>query len=167
MASDKDAAQQRVLGLSKVDLRGVEPGGPGWEEARVAVTASMEALGAVLVVQDALGPDLRQALFGRAMPEFFSLPPEVKQGLVSGLFNGYIGPRPKAPAYESMRIWETTNGGHVQNVGDVLWPSRGNPAFCDTVAAFAQKERCGRPARASSLSLCFSASICAFHADMD
>ncbi|TVU00329.1 hypothetical protein EJB05_54257, partial [Eragrostis curvula] len=141
MASGDDAAQQqhRVPGLiSKVDLRGVEPGGPGWEEARAAVTASMEALSFVLVVHDALSPDLRQALFDRAMPEFFSLPPEVKQGLVSGPINGYIGPRPKAPAYESMRIWETTNGGRIRNVGDVLWPSHGNPSFCDTVATFAK-----------------------------
>ncbi|TVU00328.1 hypothetical protein EJB05_54256, partial [Eragrostis curvula] len=135
---DGRAAARRVPGPSKVDLRGVEPGSPGWEEACAAVSASMEALGAVLVVHDALGPELRQALFGRAMPEFFALPTEVKQGLVSGLVNGYIGPRPKAPAYESVRIWETTKGGRVRNVGDVLWPSHGNPSFCDTVATFAK-----------------------------
>ncbi|CAO2188169.1 unnamed protein product [Urochloa humidicola] len=70
-----DDAEQRVLpGIRRVDLRGVEPGGQGWEEARAAVAASMEAHGAVFIVQDALGPDLRRALFGGAVPEFFALP---------------------------------------------------------------------------------------------
>ncbi|CAO2206706.1 unnamed protein product [Urochloa humidicola] len=134
-----DDAEQRVLpGIRRVDLRGVEPGSRGWEEACAAVGASMEALGAVLVTHDALGPDLRQALFGRAMPELFALPMDTKRSLVSGQINGYIGPRPEAPAYESVRAWETTNAGAVRNVGDLLWPhGGGNPAFCDTVLAFA------------------------------
>ncbi|CAO2201761.1 unnamed protein product [Urochloa humidicola] len=132
-----DDAKQRVPGISRVDLRSVEPSSKGWEEARAAVAASMEALGVVLVVQDALGPDLRHALFGRSMPELFALPLDVKRSLVSGLINGYVGPRPGAPSFESMRAWETTNGGAVRNVGDVLWPHGGNPAFCDTVSAFA------------------------------
>ncbi|OEL36887.1 putative 2-oxoglutarate-dependent dioxygenase AOP1.2 [Dichanthelium oligosanthes] len=131
MAAPVNDAEQCLPGISRV-----EPGGRWWEEARAVVAASMEALGAVLVVQDALGSDLRQALFGRAMPEFFALPLGVKRGLVSGPVNGYIGPSPGAPAYESVRIWETTNGGGVRNVGDVLWP-HGNQAFCDTVWTFA------------------------------
>ncbi|OEL16622.1 hypothetical protein BAE44_0022360 [Dichanthelium oligosanthes] len=48
----------------------------------------MEANGDVLVTHDALGVDLRQALFGRVMPEFFALPLDVKRGLVSGAVNG-------------------------------------------------------------------------------
>ncbi|CAO2163391.1 unnamed protein product [Urochloa humidicola] len=132
-----DDTKQRVPGISRVDLRGVNPSGRGWEEARAAVAASMEALGAVLIVQDALGADLRQALFGRAMPELFALPLDVKRSLTSGHINGYVGPRPSAPSYESVRAWETTNGGAVRNIGDVLWPHGGNPAFCDTVSAFA------------------------------
>ncbi|KAG2579434.1 probable 2-oxoglutarate-dependent dioxygenase AOP1.2 isoform X2 [Panicum virgatum] len=136
MASANDAELRRH-GIRRVDLRGVKPGSRGWEEARAAVAASMEALGAVLVVHDALGPDLRRALFGRAVPEFFALPPDVKRGLVSGPINGYIGPRPYAPTYESVRAWETTNGGGVRNVGDLLWPHGRNPSFCDTVSTFA------------------------------
>ncbi|CAL5006352.1 unnamed protein product [Urochloa decumbens] len=115
-----DDAKQRLSGISRVDLRGIEPSSKEWEEARAVVAASMEALGAVLVVQDALGPDLRRALFGRAMPELFALPLDVKQSLVSGHINGYVGPRPSAPSYESVRAWETTNGGAIRNVGDVL-----------------------------------------------
>ncbi|CAO2175445.1 unnamed protein product [Urochloa humidicola] len=121
-----DGAEQHVASIRRVDLRGVEPGCRGWEEARAAVAASMEAHGAVLVVQDALGPDLRRALFGHAVPEFFALPLDAKRSLVSGPVNGYIGPMPEAPAYESVR-----------NVGDVLWPHGGNPAFCDAISAFA------------------------------
>lgn len=136
MASANDAELRRH-GIRRVDLRGVEPGSRGWEEARAAVAASMEALGAVLVVHDALDPDLRRALFCRAVPEFFALPPDVKRGLVSGPINGYIGPRPYAPTYESVRAWETTNGGGVRNIGDLLWPHGSNPSFCDTVSTFA------------------------------
>ncbi|CAL5012354.1 unnamed protein product [Urochloa decumbens] len=123
--------------IRRVDLRGVKPGSQQWEEARAAVAASMEALGAVLVMHDALEADLRQALFGRAAPELFALPLGAKRGLISGPVNGYIGPRPSAPAYESVRAWETTNSGAIRNVGDVLWPHGSNPAFCDTVSAFA------------------------------
>ncbi|CAL5006350.1 unnamed protein product [Urochloa decumbens] len=83
MAPIEDA-KQRLSGISRVDLRGIEPSSKEWEEARAVVAASMEALGAVLVVQDALSPDLRQALFGHAMPELFALPLDVKRSLVSG-----------------------------------------------------------------------------------
>ncbi|OEL23287.1 putative 2-oxoglutarate-dependent dioxygenase AOP1.2 [Dichanthelium oligosanthes] len=126
--------------ISKVDLRGVEPGGPGWEEAKAAVTASMEALGAVLVVHDAVDPDLHQALFGRAAPEFFALPLDVKQRLVKGPIDGYLARSPRAPVCESVRIWEATHGGGPaagRNWGDVVWP-RGNPSFRDTVSTFAK-----------------------------
>ncbi|CAD6245053.1 unnamed protein product [Miscanthus lutarioriparius] len=65
--------------IPKIDLRGLEPGRLGWEEARAAVTASMVAHGCVIVAHDALGPDLRRPLFCRAMPEVFALPLEAKQ----------------------------------------------------------------------------------------
>ncbi|KAL6900835.1 hypothetical protein ACP4OV_005511 [Aristida adscensionis] len=125
--------------VGKVDLRGLEPGDAGWEEARAAVAASMEVHGAVVVVHGALGPDLRGALFGRAAPEFFALPMEAKRRLVSGPINGYIGPRPAAPAYESARVWEVAvdGGGVVRNSADVVWPD-GIPAFCDVISACAK-----------------------------
>ncbi|TVU05997.1 hypothetical protein EJB05_49184, partial [Eragrostis curvula] len=106
--------------VSKVDLHGLEPSGPGWEEAWAALTASMEAHGAVLVMHEALGPDLRQGLFGRAVPD------------------GYIGPRPQAPTYGSACVRETTlDGCVVRDATAVVWPD-GNPAFCDTIETFAE-----------------------------
>ena len=54
--------------IATVDLRCVEPGGPGWEAARAAVTASMVAHGFVIVAHDALGPDLQR------LPESVALP---------------------------------------------------------------------------------------------
>jgi hypothetical protein len=47
-------------------------------EARDVVTAAMVAHGFVVVAHDALGPELRQALFGRTMPQIFALPSEAK-----------------------------------------------------------------------------------------
>ena len=66
-----------------MDLRGLEHGGPGYGEARDAATASMVAHGFVVVAHDALGPELRQALFGRTVPEDFALPTDAKQRNVS------------------------------------------------------------------------------------
>ncbi|CAL5006364.1 unnamed protein product [Urochloa decumbens] len=64
----------------------MEPRTPGWDwdAAHAAVTASMAAHDFVVVAHDdALGPDLRAPLFGRALPEFFALPLDVKKQMVS------------------------------------------------------------------------------------
>nr|CAB3482944.1 unnamed protein product [Digitaria exilis] len=72
----------------------------------------MVAHGAVLVAHDdALGAELRRRLFERAAPEFFAIPADVKRSLVSAPIHGYIGPRPKAPAYESSRVWDSAVDG--------------------------------------------------------
>jgi hypothetical protein len=44
-------------------------------------------------------------------------PVDAKRQLVPGPINGYIGPRPKALACESARLYETTVGGIVHDSG--------------------------------------------------
>jgi hypothetical protein len=107
--------------IATVDLRGLEHGGPGWEEARDAATASMVAHGFVVIAHDALGPELRQALFGRAMPEIFALPAEAKER------NVYISNDPGLNR-ESVRLSDVTDAGRVREFADLLWPE-GNPSF--------------------------------------
>ncbi|GJN16234.1 hypothetical protein PR202_gb03279 [Eleusine coracana subsp. coracana] len=121
--SCEEATEQLLPSLiSKVDLRGLEPGGPGWAEARTAVAASMEELGVVFVVHDAFGPTY-VGPWSAAPSRSSALPMNVKQGLVSGTTtNGYIGLRPQAPTYHNVRIWEITDGGRVWNMGDVYCP---------------------------------------------
>lgn len=122
-------ADQKITAIPKVDLRGLEPGAPGWEAAQDSVTASMATHGCVVVAHGALGPDLRQALFEHAVPELFALPVEAKQLNVSkwGPFKSYLGSAPGL-ARESLRVEEANDAGRVSEFADLLWP-QGNSAF--------------------------------------
>ncbi|XP_047062966.1 2-oxoglutarate-dependent dioxygenase AOP3-like [Lolium rigidum] len=124
--------------ITKVDLRGLEPGGRGWDEARDAVTASVVAYGFVLVQHAGLDRDKRLALFDRVMPELFALPAEAKRLNVCDdvIYGGYIGQIPGL-AYETMRIQDVADAGTIRDFAKLFW-TQGNPAFCEIAAEFAK-----------------------------
>ncbi|GJN16250.1 hypothetical protein PR202_gb03297 [Eleusine coracana subsp. coracana] len=122
--------------LGRVDLRGLQdPGSPGWEEARAAVAASMLAHGCVLVVAGVPAPELRDALFGRVLPDLFVLPRDVK-------LRNAPGPPPNTGYFchgvqESARINHADDADSLRAFADLLWPDAAGdkPLFCEAVAA--------------------------------
>jgi isopenicillin N synthase-like dioxygenase len=115
--------------ITKVDLRGLEPGGQGWDAARDAVTASVVAYGFVVVQHAGLDRDMRLALFDHVMPELFALPVETKQCNVCDdvIYGGYIGQIPGL-SYETLRIQDVADAGTISDFANLFWP-QGNPSF--------------------------------------
>ncbi|CAN6242560.1 unnamed protein product [Urochloa humidicola] len=126
------------MAIAKVNLRGVEPGTPGWEDAQAMVTASMAELGCITVAHNVVSPELRQSLFGQAVPNLFALPLETKQKNVFtfGPLSGYVRKFP-GTALESIQVAEATDPRGVSEFTNLFWP-QGNPEFNNTILAFAK-----------------------------
>jgi hypothetical protein len=114
------------MGITKVDLRGLEPGSQGWDDARVAATASMVEHGFVVVAHDALGPELRQALFapelrqaafGSGKPLLFGWAPfgDEKQAVVAFPLDSPGG----NVAWDCPRSGDS---GGAREFGNLIWP---------------------------------------------
>ncbi|CAN6234393.1 unnamed protein product [Urochloa humidicola] len=126
------------MAIDKVNLHGVEPGTPGWEDAQARVTASMMELGCITVAHDVISPELRQSLFGQAVPNLFSLPLEAKQKNVFtfGPLSGYVRKFP-GMALESIQVGEATDPRGVNEFTNLFWP-QGNSEFSNTILSFAK-----------------------------
>lgn len=99
-----------MMEVTKVDLQGLEPGRSGWEQDGDAVTSSMVAHDFIMVARDALGPELRQALFGLGMPEIFALPPEAKHRNASTRHELWIARASRTPCTPpaSASLWASS-----------------------------------------------------------
>ncbi|XP_073101226.1 probable 2-oxoglutarate-dependent dioxygenase AOP1 isoform X2 [Elaeis guineensis] len=131
----------QLLQIPKVDFRGLDPcnpGGDGWESVRVQAMRALESFGCLEAIYDGVSPELKEALFGRAMGELFALPLETKtQSASDKPYQGYIGQIPTM-AYESLRVDGAPDLEKVEEFARLMWP-QGNPNFCQTVWNFAKQ----------------------------
>ncbi|ONK79394.1 uncharacterized protein A4U43_C01F5910 [Asparagus officinalis] len=135
------SVENKHLRLPLIDFSDLDPQNPAtqkWAIARSQISQALEAHGCFEVIYDRVGPELRQELFGRVMPELFDLPLEAKQKNSScfGKYTGYIGQIPGL-AYESLRVDAAATVEGLQGFERLLWP-QGNPRFCNTVWTYAK-----------------------------
>lgn len=121
----------QLLQIPKVDFRGLDPGNPGgdgWESVRVQAMQALESFGCLEAIYDGVSPELKEALFGRAMRELFELPLETKTRSASDKpYQGYIGQIPTM-AYESLRVDGAPDLEKVEEFARLMWPQE-NPTF--------------------------------------
>ncbi|KAH0461297.1 hypothetical protein IEQ34_008872 [Dendrobium chrysotoxum] len=136
MGSDSKQASK----IPKIDLSGLHPsiaGGERWEAAKAEVAAALFSHGCFEAYFPSISDELREAMFGSALPEIFAQPLETKRRLKSDeLYHGYIGQIPHL-AYESIAFDDPLSRTTVEEFTKLMWPE-GNSNFCKKVEAFAK-----------------------------
>ena len=131
---------KQVSKIPEIDLSGLHPsvaGGERWEAAKAEVAAALFSHGCFQAYFPSCSHELREAMFGSALPEIFALPLETKQRLKSeDLYQGYIGQIPHL-AYESLSFDDPLSPTAVDEFTKLMWPE-GNSSFSKTVDAFAK-----------------------------
>ncbi|KAH0461472.1 hypothetical protein IEQ34_009047 [Dendrobium chrysotoxum] len=131
---------KQVSKIPRIDLSGLHPsvaGGERWEAAKAEVAAALFSHGCFEAYFPSFSHELREAMFGSALPEIFALPLETKRRLKSDdLYQGYIGQIPHL-AYESLAFDDPLSPTAVDEFTKLMWPE-GNSSFCKTVEAFAK-----------------------------
>lgn len=125
-------SSEEQLHLPKIDFSGLDLSAAGpdkWAETRAMVMPAIETYGCFEAVYDEVTPELKDALFGKAMKDVFGLPTERKERNVSNKpYHGYIGNIP-GRAYESLNIENAADRGSVEKFSAVMWVDGGNPSF--------------------------------------
>ncbi|OUZ99652.1 Oxoglutarate/iron-dependent dioxygenase [Macleaya cordata] len=109
----------------------LEEGSEGWKKLCKEVREACEEYGYFQVVYEKIPMELHDEMFV-GLKDLFDLPLETKQKNKSiKPFYGYIGR--SLPLYESLGIEDSHNLDQVQAFTDLMWPNKGNPAFCQTL----------------------------------
>ncbi|KAL6865283.1 hypothetical protein ACP4OV_016434 [Aristida adscensionis] len=131
--------------IPKIDFAGLDPAaGAGqalWATTRAAVMDALRAHGCFEATMDGLvAPELQAAVLGPggAVQSVYSLPASTKARNADRSFRGFINTMPRL-AYESFGIDNPLSLDAVRTFADLMWPGSGNPDFCDSVHAYAEK----------------------------
>lgn len=120
-----------VIDFSSLDLK---QGGSTWESVKVEVRNSLEEFGCFHAVYGKVSKEIRKALFD-SLAELFDLPLQEKARSISGkVFDGYTGPDPGRPLYESLGI----NTEMVDLFTVTIWP-QGKSTFSKTVECYIEQ----------------------------
>ncbi|ONK71765.1 uncharacterized protein A4U43_C04F12160 [Asparagus officinalis] len=129
-----DSSKLPQINFSRLSL--ASSGSEEWTTVRSQVMRSLNELTGFEIVYDKITPEIREAVFGKALKELFALPKEVKiqTSCLETPHNNYID----IPSidYEALGIPDCTVDRNFNKFVGLLWGEKGNPAFRDVVHTF-------------------------------
>ncbi|OMP00175.1 Oxoglutarate/iron-dependent dioxygenase [Corchorus olitorius] len=113
----------------------LKPGTDEWDTVKGQVQEALKEYGCFEVKLNKVPSELSKDVF-HVLKELFDLPQETKElNVPEKPFQGYAGPHPQAPLYESIGIDEPNITANLESLSNTFWP-QGNKNFRSTMESF-------------------------------